>query len=101
MINEYSWGGYLSWRLRPRGYQVLLDGRTNLYPPEFWRKTYLSKNPDEVGAFLTSLDADVAVLPTGSGRFRPALEAAGWKVALLDPRATVLVPPGVHVDTGK
>jgi hypothetical protein len=100
MINEYSWGGYLSWRLGPN-FQVLLDGRTNLYPPEFWRKTYLSKKPEEVGAFLTSLDADVAVLPTGASRFQPALEAAGWKIALLEPRATVLVPPGVPVETGE
>jgi hypothetical protein len=100
MINEYSWGGYLSWRLGPQ-FQVLLDGRTNLYPPEFWRKTYLSKKPDEISAFLTSLDADVAVLPTGASRFQPVLEAAGWKIAYLDPRATVLVPPGVPIDTGE
>jgi hypothetical protein len=97
MINEYSWGGYLSWRLGPKGYQVLLDGRTNLYPPEFWRKTYLTKDPQEFSAFLASLDADVAILPSRSGRFLPALEAAGWKIALLDPRATVLVPPGVSI----
>lgn len=101
MINDYSWGGYLSWRLGPKGYQVLLDGRTNLYPPEFWRKTYLSKKPEEVSAFLASLDADVAVLQTGSSQFQAPLEAAGWKIALLEPRATVLVPPGVHVDTGE
>jgi hypothetical protein len=100
MINEYSWGGYLSWRLGPR-FQVLLDGRTNLYPPEFWRKTYLSKNPNDVGAFLVSLDADVAVLPTGASHFEAPLEAAGWKIAFLDPRATVLVPPGVPVETGE
>jgi hypothetical protein len=100
MINEYSWGGYLSWRLGPK-FQVLLDGRTNLIPPEFWRKSYLSKNPEEVGAFLASLDADVAVLPTGASRFQAPLEAAGWKVALLEPRATVLVPPGVPVETGE
>jgi hypothetical protein len=100
MINEYSWGGYLSWRLGPK-FQVLLDGRTNLYPPEFWQKTYLSKKPDEISAFLASLDADVAVLPTGASRFQPALEALGWKIALLDPRATVLVPPGVPVEGGE
>ena len=39
IINEYTWGGYLSWRLSPR-FQVLLDGRTHVYPPEFWRTVY-------------------------------------------------------------
>jgi hypothetical protein len=100
VINEYSWGGYLSWRLGPK-FQVLLDGRTNLYPPDFWQRTYLSAKSNDVAAFLTSLDADVAVLPTGASRFQPLLEAAGWKVALADPRATVLVPPGAPIDIGE
>jgi hypothetical protein len=90
LINEYTWGGYLSWRLGPR-FKVLLDGRTNLFTPEFWRKVYLS-GPDEQAAFLQSIDADAAILPTGGSRFEPALRQAGWREVHTDPRATVFVP---------
>jgi hypothetical protein len=95
LINEYTWGGYLSWRLGPR-FKVLLDGRTNLYTPEFWRKTYLS-GPDERAEFLKSIDADAAILPTGGSRFEPALRQAGWREAFISRRATVFVPPGSSV----
>ena len=35
-------GGYLEYRLGDR-YQVLLDGRTQLFTPDFWRATYLGR----------------------------------------------------------
>ena len=91
LINEYTWGGYLSWRLGPR-FKVLLDGRTNLFTPEFWRRVYLS-GPAQQAEFLRSIDADAAVLPTTGSRFDAALKRAGWTTVHSDPRATVLVPP--------
>lgn len=97
LINEYTWGGYLSWRLRPK-YQVLLDGRTNLYTPAFWQSTYLA-GPEECASFLASLDADAAILPNGSTRFPPALEAHGWTRVWTDERAVVMVPPGTKLRT--
>ena len=91
LINEYTWGGYLSWRLTPR-FQVLHDGRTHVYPPEFWRAVYMS-GPDELSALLRRTDADAAVLPLRGSRFEPVLTASGWRVAHVDARAVVLVPP--------
>ena len=41
LINEYTWGGYLEWRLGDR-FQALLDGRTQCFSREFWRLTYLA-----------------------------------------------------------
>lgn len=90
IINEYTWGGYLSWRLGPR-FKVLLDGRTNLYTPEFWKKAYLSSE-NEQAEFLTTIDADVAVLPSHGNRFETALMSRGWKIVYADARAMVLAP---------
>jgi hypothetical protein len=36
MFNHYNWGGYLIWHLWP-GYQVFVDGRTDLYGDEILR----------------------------------------------------------------
>jgi hypothetical protein len=92
LINEYSWGGYLSWRLGDR-YQVLLDGRTNLYSADFWRSTYLAASAERT-AFLRSVEADAAVLPVGASLFRDGLRELGWTSAYRDDRAEVLTPPG-------
>jgi hypothetical protein len=91
LINEYTWGGYLSWRLGPR-FKVLLDGRTNLFTPEFWGKTYLAA-PAERAEFLRSIDADAAILPNANSVFEEGLIRRGWAVAHADARAKVLVPP--------
>jgi hypothetical protein len=92
LLNEFSWGGYLAWRLGDH-YQVLLDGRTQLYTPAFWRLMYLDK-PGGVSAsdLLKSCDADVAVLPTAHSRLRQTLVDQGWSSAYRDDRAEVLLP---------
>jgi hypothetical protein len=91
LINEYTWGGYLSWRLGPQ-FKVLLDGRTNLFTPAFWQKIYLG-GPDEQAQFLASINADAAIVPAEGSRFATALKEQGWTTAHADPRAIVLVPP--------
>ena len=95
LINEYTWGGYLSWRLGSR-YQVLLDGRTNLFTPEFWRDCYLAP-PLQRESFLRTVDADAAVLPVKGSLFRDALETQGWKTLYADERSVVLVPSGAPI----
>ena len=90
LINEYTWGGYLAWRLGPK-FKVLLDGRTNMFDAAFWQVTYLS-TPEECARFLSAIDADAAILPRDGSRFRPALESSGWTVAHDDGRAVVMLP---------
>lgn len=92
LISEIDWGGYLEWRLGDR-YQLLLDGRTHLFTPEFWRATYLAA-PDRRRAFLEQVDADAAVLPARRSVFREPLAHLGWRTAYADDRAVVMVPPG-------
>jgi hypothetical protein len=91
IINEFSWGGYLGWRLGDR-YRVLLDERTQLYSSDFWHATYLD-GPVARARFLSTLHADAAVLPTRKSIFREHLLALGWTTAYSDDRASVLTPP--------
>jgi hypothetical protein len=91
IINEFSWGGYLSWRLGDR-YQVLLDGRTQVYSPAFWRTIYFGST-EQSKPLLASSGARAAVLPMRKSRFRAQLIAMGWQSAFHDERAEVLLPP--------
>lgn len=91
LIGEFTWGGYLEWRLGDR-YQLLLDGRTQLFAPSFWRATYLGGEAERA-CFLARVDADAAVLPAGSSLFRHALIGQGWRSAWRDERSEVLLPP--------
>lgn len=91
LINEYTWGGYLEWRLRDR-YQALLDGRTQCFSGEFWRLTYLAGEEGRRD-FFSRIRADVAILPARRSLFRDALTDLGWTSIYADDRAEVLLPP--------
>lgn len=91
IINEFTWGGYLSWKLGDK-YQVLLDGRTQLYTPQFWQTMYLSE-PENARPALGSTQASAAILPTEHSRFRSILLDMGWQSAYRDDRAEVLIAP--------
>jgi hypothetical protein len=90
LINEFDWGGYLAWKLPD--YQVFVDGRTQLYTPQFWHEAYLDE-PRETTHLLASINADAAILPAAKSRFRESLKQLGWKRAFHDARAEVFVPP--------
>jgi hypothetical protein len=91
LINEFSWGGFLAWRLEGK-YQVLLDGRTQVYPQSLWQATYLGTDTDR-RKFLAQIHADAALLPAGKSLFRPMLIRLGWTQVYKDDRAEVLIPP--------
>jgi hypothetical protein len=91
LINEFSWGGYLAWRLGDK-YQVLIDGRTQVYPQAVWQATYLGSEREQ-SEYLASLTADAALVPTGNSKFRDSLIKLGWRSVYQDERAEVLVPP--------
>ena len=95
LINEFTWGGYLSWRFGGQ-YQVLLDGRTQLYSREFWRSAYLGDEPSR-SRWLSQIPADAAVLPVERSVFASILFDQGWTIAYRDQRAQVLLPPAVQV----
>lgn len=96
LINEFDWGGYLAWKLP--AYQVLLDGRTQLYAPAFWHAAYLDDRA-QTTRLLSTITADAAVLPIGKSRFRESLVELGWKEVFKDDRAQVLTPPASIAQT--
>ena len=85
----------MEWRLAGR-YQVLLDGRTQLFTPEFWYATYLG-GPEPRRRFLAGVQADAAILPAGPlasrSMFRHSLVQLGWTTAYKDEQSEVMVPP--------
>jgi hypothetical protein len=91
IINEFNWGGYLAWRLGDR-YQVLMDGRTQLYAPQFWLRTHLGNETTRL-AIMKETPADAAVLPAKDSCFSKALVSIGWTEAYRDDLAVVLIPP--------
>lgn len=90
IINEFTWGGFLEWKLGGR-YQTLLDGRTQVFPVEFWKSTYLCDEAKRC-EYLQTISADAAVLPASGSIFHDSLISLGWRVAHHDERADVLVP---------
>ncbi len=95
LINEFSWGGYLGWRLGDQ-YQVLLDGRTQVFSRALWQNTYLGDERQRRN-LLSAVDADAAVLPVGKSRFRATLVSLGWVIAHHDAIAEVWAPPTLPV----
>lgn len=94
IINEFTWGGYLAWRLGEQ-YQVFLDGRTQLYSPQFWQKAYLNP-PEDARLILSVAGAQAAVVPVERSRFRSLLLDMGWTSAYRDERAEVLFSPAMN-----
>jgi hypothetical protein len=91
LICEFSWGGYLEWRL-PR-YQMLMDGRTQVFPASFWRATFFGNAEDHQRIVLQS-NADAAVLPKKGSMFQQSLSDLNWKMVYQDDYAQVWLPPG-------
>lgn len=92
IINEFTWGGYLAWRLEGR-FQVFMDGRTQVYPAEFWRATYFGSE-DQRRQILLQAGADAAILPVQKGIFQQHLREMGWSTAFCDEISLVMLPPG-------
>ena len=90
LINEFSWGGYLTWRLGDR-YQVLLDGRTQVYPAAVWQATTLGTDA-QLRQYLRTVHADAALVGKDHDRFELALDRLGWVTVHEDDRARVMIP---------
>jgi hypothetical protein len=90
VLNDFSWGGYLAWRLGPT-YQTLMDGRTQCFAPQFWRQTCMGSEGD-LRRFLEPIAADAAIVSKGKGSLRAAVVGMKWKCVYSDDRAEVFVP---------
>jgi hypothetical protein len=95
ILNDFTWGGYLDWRLGP-GYQTFMDGRTQCFAPGFWKQTCMGSALD-LQRFLQPIAADAAIVPKEHGSLRAAVVAMKWKRVYGDDRAEVFVPPSATV----
>jgi hypothetical protein len=93
LVNEMGWGGYLIYALWPR-YQVMMDGRTQVYPEAFWRDAYVNATEASRAQLIRQADADVAVLSRGSAWADLLAAEPGWRRAYDDSVATVWVKQG-------
>ncbi len=91
LLCEFTWGGYIEWRLGDK-FQTLMDGRTQLFPAEFWNTVALGSVQDR-RAYFAKTPADAAILRTSQNPFAEPLTDLGWKVVYKDEFAEVLVPP--------
>jgi len=91
LLNEFTWGGYLGWRL-DGAFQTLLDERTQLFERGFWETMYLQDDAARA-SYLRGVKADAAVLPARRSVLTGVLEQLGWRRIYTDERAIVMVPP--------
>ena len=91
IICDLTWGGFLEWRLGGR-FQTLMDGRTQLFTPEFWNAAALG-SPAQRRKFLAATPADAAIVRAGHSPMGDALIGLNWKTVFRDDFARVLVPP--------
>jgi hypothetical protein len=95
VLNEFTWGGYLAWRLGPE-YRVLMDERIQMYSNDFWLSTCLADDARR-REFIRTIAADAAVLPVRRSMFHNVLADLGWRTIFSDEQAIVMVPPGAAV----
>lgn len=91
IINDFPWGGYLEWRLGGK-FQVLLDGRTQLFDHDFMQSLFFGTREDRQRVVVNS-HADLAIIPVDGGMFRQTLGDLNWRSVYQDQFAEVFVPP--------
>jgi len=91
IICEFSWGGYLEWRLGDR-FQMMMDGRTQVFPAQFWQLLFLGSAQDR-RRMVQDARADAAIVPAQRSAFLATLLDLNWKTVYEDACAKVLIPP--------
>lgn len=93
MFNEFTWGGYLLYRLWPEQ-RVFIDGQTDFYGSELVHE-YLTTLLVQDGwqNTLQKYDISWAIIPSGTPMIRALQDTLGWKIIYQDHIATILHKP--------
>lgn len=93
MFNEFTWGGYLLFRLWP-AQKVFIDGQTDFYGAELVNE-YLKTLNVQAGwqDTLQKYDVSWAILPTDIAMTQALQDELGWRILYQDPTATILRKP--------
>jgi len=84
IYNTYHWGGYLIWRLFP-AYGVIVDGRSDLYSPEFIEEyvdTYYAR--PGWAEFLKRNDVRIVLIEPGSLLAAQLGQSPEWREVFAD-----------------
>ncbi|MEW5939545.1 MAG: hypothetical protein AB1750_07790 [Chloroflexota bacterium] len=90
VFNEFTWGGYLLFRLWP-DQRVFIDGQTDFYGAELsqdYLTMYAARENWE--ALLAEYQIDWAILPRSSPLAQELRDAARWRVLYEDETAVIL-----------
>jgi hypothetical protein len=91
LICEWPFGGYFEWRFAGK-YQTLMDGRTQVFRPEFWQSAVLPSTESEREEFLKSVHADIAIISATNSIYFAPLTKLNWQVVYRDKNAMVMFP---------
>lgn len=92
LVNEFFWGGYLSYSLWP-DFQVMVDGRTQVYPEHLWRALYVDPTPASRLGEIERANADIAVFPRGFSWSELLRDSLDWRLVYEDQVSEVWVSP--------
>jgi hypothetical protein len=94
VLNDYSFGGYMIWRLYPQ-YQVYIDGRADLYGDDFLERYVAIYNGErDPQPFLDSTHINTVILSPSAGLttiLRMLTVQGSWKLEYEDPVAAIFV----------
>lgn len=91
VFNDYGWGGYMIWKLRP-DYRVYIDGRADVYGNAFIEE--FLKTHDGVAAWRAPLEREgVRTVAVGPDAPLASLlrEEKGWRKVFEDKQAVIFV----------
>jgi len=93
MFNEFTWGGYLLYRLWPEQH-VFIDGQTDFYGAELVNE-YLTtiRVQDGWQDILQKYDVAWAIIPTNFPMVRVLQDKLDWQIIYQDQTATILRKP--------
>ncbi|ABF42129.1 hypothetical protein Acid345_3128 [Candidatus Koribacter versatilis Ellin345] len=99
LLNDYSYGGYLIWRLYPE-YPVYVDGRADLYGDKFLDEYVdLYYGRAEPSPFLDRNHINTVFLSPGSALatlMRLLCVRGPWQIVYEDPHAVIFVREQIH-----
>jgi len=93
MFNEFTWGGYLLYRLWP-DQKIYIDGTTDFFGEAFTREyAQVIALQDDWQAILEKYDVSWAILPSDRQLIKALVDELGWQVIYQDPTATIVRKP--------
>ena len=91
IFNEYTWGGYLIWRLYP-DYHVYIDGRADIFGDKLVAEfIHVNDGKPRWRELLQQYGAQTVLVKSDSAIASLLAEDSGWQKVFEDKQAIILV----------